>query len=260
MFISRLCSVLSLFTTLLVTPTLTMATDNTCATPKPKTIKLTYFDIEGAAEATRLALVLSGTEFEDERVKFPEWAALKPTTPYGQLPLLQVDDGPVRTQSGAMLRWVGATLSTTLYPPAMLLDIEEALGVVEDMEKSWHPCLYMGMRPANFGYADGFQTTDQGKALIQKMRSTWAKESLPTFLTHLQGLLQKNNGKWLASSGDNEPTIADCKAVVALRAFTRGNFDHVPTDCLETHPLIIDYIQRFCALEPVKGRYTTGVF
>ena len=31
----------------------------------PKNIKLTYFDIEGAAEPVRLALILSGTDFTD---------------------------------------------------------------------------------------------------------------------------------------------------------------------------------------------------
>jgi len=46
-------------------------------------IKLTYFDIEGVAEPIRLALVLSGIPFEDHRIKFDEWPAMKPTTPYG---------------------------------------------------------------------------------------------------------------------------------------------------------------------------------
>ena len=74
------------------------------ATPK---IKFTYFDIEGAGEQARLALVLSKTPFEDHRIQFSEWGELKPKTPDGQVPLLTVDDGPVRTQSRAIVRWVG---------------------------------------------------------------------------------------------------------------------------------------------------------
>jgi glutathione S-transferase len=230
-------------------------------TPK---IKLTYFDIEAAAEPIRLALVLAGVDFEDERVVFADWPAKKPTTPYGQLPLMTIegidDTQPVRirTQSGAMLRYVGAELSETLYPKSKLFDIEEAIGVFEDMDKSWGPSLYMGMRPANFGYPDGFQNTDDGKALIARMRTAWVQNTLPTHLTHLTALLERNDGQWLAST--EAPTIADCKAVVFLRALTRGHMDHVPVNCLETHPKIIDYLQRFCALEPVKGRYTNGVF
>ena len=37
-------------------------------------IKLTYFDIAGAAEKVRLALVVSGTEFEDNRIQREAWA------------------------------------------------------------------------------------------------------------------------------------------------------------------------------------------
>jgi glutathione S-transferase len=221
-------------------------------------IKLTYFDIEAAAEPIRLALVLSGTEFEDDRVQFADWPAMKPTTPYGQLPLLSVDGGPSRTQTGAMLRWVGSTLSTTLYPADKMFDIEEALGVYEDLDKAWMPSFYMGMRPANFGYADGFQETEEGKAVIAAMRTDFVKSKLPGHLTYLTGLLEKNDNKWLAST--DAPTIADCKAVVFLRSLTRGHIDHVPVDCLETHPKIVEYLKRFCALEQVKGRYNNGVF
>ena len=51
-----------------------------------------------------------------------------------------IDGAPARTQSGAMLRWVGWALSPTLYPSDRLLDIEEAMGIVEDMAKSYEPC------------------------------------------------------------------------------------------------------------------------
>jgi glutathione S-transferase len=221
-------------------------------------IKLTYFDIEGAAEPTRLALVLSGTAFEDERVKFPDWAALKPTTPYGQLPLMSIDNGPVRTQSGAMLRYVGSSFSQTLYPPDKIFDIEEAIGVVEDMSKSWQPSLSMGMRPEMSGYPVGFSNTEEGQKLVADLRQAWVRDKLPVHLTYLQDMIEKNGGKWLASA--EEPTIADCMAVPFLRGFTRGHIDHVPTNCLETHPAIVEYVKRFCALEPIRGRYDSGLF
>ena len=49
-------------------------------------IKLTYFDIEGAAEKVRLALVIAGVPFEDDRIEFSKWRGpngLKNTMPYG---------------------------------------------------------------------------------------------------------------------------------------------------------------------------------
>jgi glutathione S-transferase len=231
---------------------------NSIMSPIAPKIKLTYFDIEGAGEPIRLALVLAGADFEDVRLSFADWPALKPTTPYGQLPIMTVNDGPVRTQSGAMLRWVGATLSDSLYPANKMMDIEEAVGVFEDLDKAWMPSFYMAMKPANFGQKEGFDKTDEGKAVIEAMRTDFVKNKLPGHLTYLTNLLEKNDNKWLAST--DAPTIADCKAVVFLRSLTRGHIDFVPADCLETHPKIVEYLKRFCALEQVKGRYTSGVF
>jgi len=221
-------------------------------------IKLTYFDIEGAAEPVRLALVLAGKEFEDDRVKFPEWKELKPKTPYGQLPLMTIDDGPTRTQSGAMLRWVGATFSETLYPRDKIFEVEEALGVFDDLQRAWSPKFYMGMSPTNFGRPEGFGQTEEGKELIKKMRTEFVANDLPTYLGRIEGLLDKSGGKWLVA-GQEEPTIADCMVIPQLRAFTRGHMDHVEPKCLETHPKVMDYVKRFCDLPAVKGRYENGL-
>ena len=77
------------------------------------TLRLRYFNIEGPAEKSRLALRLGKIPFEDARVSFDDWRRgdLKATTPYGQLPVLEItDDGrTTRTmaQSDAILRYCG---------------------------------------------------------------------------------------------------------------------------------------------------------
>ena len=40
-------------------------------------MKLTYFNGRGRAEVSRLILAHAGVEYEDKRVEFSEWAALK---------------------------------------------------------------------------------------------------------------------------------------------------------------------------------------
>jgi len=50
----------------------------------------TYFNLAGKGDATRLALLHGGIPYTDNRVTFPDWAALKPSTPFGQLPIIQV--------------------------------------------------------------------------------------------------------------------------------------------------------------------------
>ncbi|GLD93185.1 hypothetical protein PINS_up001777 [Pythium insidiosum] len=89
-------------------------------------IKLTYFNGTGRAELTRLLLVASGIQFEDERLQGPEFAALKPQLPLGQLPVVTVD-GSVFPQSMAIARY--AARLGGLYPTDALqtLKVESAL-------------------------------------------------------------------------------------------------------------------------------------
>ena len=53
--------------------------------------KLTYFNGRGRAELIRLILAQAGIQYEDNRISKEEWGELKPTTPFGGLPILEVD-------------------------------------------------------------------------------------------------------------------------------------------------------------------------
>ena len=131
--------------------------------------KLVYFNIEGAAEKARLAFVLAGIEFTDERLSMPspDWPALKATLPNGQLPVLYIGD-KVMCQSGAMCRYAARKGDGSLYPVAneeLCLKIEELIGICEDDGRDFRTCIYMGMRPQVFGYPDGFEGTEEGTCL-----------------------------------------------------------------------------------------------
>jgi glutathione S-transferase len=56
-------------------------------------LKLTYFNIYGRSEPIRMMLTKAGAEWEDERLEFAEWPAIKPTKPHGCLPVITLDDG-----------------------------------------------------------------------------------------------------------------------------------------------------------------------
>ena len=68
--------------------------------------KLTYFNARGRAEGARLVFAQAGVEYEDKRVTMEEWAQLKPSTPTGQLPILEVD-GRSLYGSGPICRFLG---------------------------------------------------------------------------------------------------------------------------------------------------------
>ena len=69
----------------------------------PTNLAIKYFDIQGPAEPSRLALAIGGVPFDDIRVTFDEFKAMKSSLPSGQLPLLEAD-GEILTQSMASAR------------------------------------------------------------------------------------------------------------------------------------------------------------
>src|SRR6267142_1433554 len=96
-------------------------------------LKLTYFDFHGGrGEPARLALSIAGIPFEDDRVAGTDWPRRKPSTPFGSVPVLEVD-GAIVTQSNGINRYVGKLAD--LYPSdawhAALCD--EAMDAVEDI-------------------------------------------------------------------------------------------------------------------------------
>ena len=51
---------------------------------------LSYFGIPALGEPCRLLLELGDFDWEDKRISFSEWGDIKPTTKWGQVPLLEV--------------------------------------------------------------------------------------------------------------------------------------------------------------------------
>jgi len=87
------------------------------------TIKLTYFGGKGRAEPCRLAFHIGGVAFEDERINFEQFMALKPKLPFGTVPAVTVDNVQ-SAQSAAILRYAGKLGG--LYPadPVQALQVD----------------------------------------------------------------------------------------------------------------------------------------
>lgn len=71
--------------------------------------KLTYFDVYGRGELSRLIFAAAKVDFEDDRVTLEEWPKRKAEMPFNQLPVLYIDDKPPLAQSGAMERYLATT-------------------------------------------------------------------------------------------------------------------------------------------------------
>ena len=79
---------------------------------------LSYFELRGRAEASRLLLGDLGVEFIERRITSPEeWAALKLDVPFASLPRYQ-DDRVDLTQSHAILRYLARAHGLVALPPS----------------------------------------------------------------------------------------------------------------------------------------------
>ena len=217
------------------------------------TLKLTYFNIQGVAEKVRLTLALGGIPFEDVRVPFDAWPAMKPTTPYGALPLLSIDGAEPMAQSDAMLRYCGALATlkgVKLYAPEDMLVIEEALGLVSDLNRAYTPLISIAMNPVDHGYAADFKGTEEHKAVIKTVREAFVRDALPKFCGYFSARMATKS--FLCG---NHPTIADCMLVPLLNRLTSGQIDYIATNVLEPYPAVAAYVARFMALPAVAAWY-----
>jgi len=71
--------------------------------------KLTYFNSRGKAETIRMLFAEANVQYEDNRLDRANWPNLKPTMPFGQVPVLEVD-GKVLPQSKAIAKYVAKEL------------------------------------------------------------------------------------------------------------------------------------------------------
>ena len=68
--------------------------------------KLIYFPEEGKGELIRSIFAHAGVKYEDVRIPFKEWSTFKPTTPFGHVPILEIDSRVTLTGCGVISRYL----------------------------------------------------------------------------------------------------------------------------------------------------------
>jgi glutathione S-transferase len=187
--------------------------------------KLTYFVSEGRGEPIRLAFLLGGVDFEDNRINYPDWPAVKNSTPWGTLPILEID-GKVLGESNTILRFVGKrtnvlSLSLSLFivdiasvSPSCMNNLtvltadqlyptddweaakaDEIMDAVEDVATAIGPTLRM--------------PEAEKLAARQKLAET----TIPFYLERLEKQLRAAGGKYFAGG---KLSVADLKGIDSL--------------------------------------------
>lgn len=183
-------------------------------------LRLSYFDSPGRAEPVRIALALAGLPFEDRRLKFPEFAALKEqgALPLGAVPVLEVDGVPM-VQTASMLRFVARLGGTELYPT----DARAAF-VVDSAIDTLNDTLSHALTPSLF-------ERDLEKKLA--MRKALAEGPLKRALSYLEGLCALNEGPFLTGPS---LTVADLVIGTTVQQYRSGVLDGLGPEVLEPYP------------------------
>lgn len=180
-------------------------------------LKLTYFDIDASrGEECRLALHLAGVPFEDERLGRADWAARKPTTPFGSLPTLEVAGRGTLAQSNAILTFIGRGHGLLPADPWEAARHEAILCACEELRGAFVPALW--------------EKDPEHKRIL---RETFASTTLQAWAKNIDAQL----GEGPFFHGDTVG-VADIKVFIVARWFLSGVIDHVPTTVFDAFPRV----------------------
>jgi len=185
-------------------------------------LTLTYFDAPGRAESVRVALFIAGVPFEDRRLSFAEFAALKEqgAFPLGSVPILSVD-GLALTQTAAMLRYVARLGGGDLYPsdPLEALVVDSALDTFNDtLANALLPSLY-----------------ERNMERKLELRAVFAAGPLVRACSYVEGLVARTGGPFLTGA---TVTIADIVIALQLLQIRNGGLDGIDPEALAPYPLL----------------------
>lgn len=176
--------------------------------------ELTYFDFVGSrGEECRMALALAGVEFDDVRLARADWSSVKPTTPFGSVPVLKSPGKPELAQSNAILTYLGLThglLPTDTWEAARHLAILEAC---EEVRTALAP---------------------SGK-LTDPAEKRAAREALATGYLQTWGanIEKQIHGPYV---GGSAISVADIKLFQITESFVKGVLDHIPATVFQAFP------------------------
>ncbi|XP_018058577.1 PREDICTED: glutathione S-transferase-like isoform X1 [Atta colombica] len=143
--------------------------------------KLIYFPITALAEPIRFLFSYAGIEFEDERFDRNDWPKLKPTMPFGKVPVLEVD-GKKIDQSTAISRYLAKQCGLAGKNDWESLEIDSTVDTIHDVRASI----------ASFHY----ESNETAKN--EKLKAT--KETVPYYLERLDAQVKKNGGYFVGGS------------------------------------------------------------
>ncbi|CAD7702315.1 unnamed protein product [Ostreobium quekettii] len=190
--------------------------------PMAPSLRLTYFDFMGRAEPIRLALSIGGVPFQDERLTLNDFAALKPSLPFAQLPVIDVG-GESLAQAPAILRYAGKLSGLLPRDPIAAMRADEIIFAVQDAIADFGP-----------------STAEREAARRLEMRRALAAETLPGRLEMIERRIRGRGTEYCAGE---EMTVADLSVYCFFRVMRGGDgaLEGIPTG-------LVDAYEEICAV------------
>lgn len=181
--------------------------------------KFTYFNAKALGESIRMLFHYGGVDFVDDRVEFPDWPKLKPcmysdmilaniiwridlmfdfhdsATPFGQLPVLEVDGKKV-VQSSAIARYLAKKFGVAGKDDWEAMQIDATVDTIHDIRTSkfelasFQFFFFISSNVFAEISAHYYETNAESKAEKLKV----AKEIVPFYVNKLDEQVKKNGG------------------------------------------------------------------
>lgn len=216
------------------------------ATPNNKMLTLKYFAISGRAEPIRLTLTLGQVKFHDMRIPGSEWEAKhKSLMPYGQLPVLVVDQKPI-AQTKAILRYVGKLVvwknGNCLYPkdPFLAAKVDEIIDAFDD--------LWLVLSPT-------MKIADQETKEEARRKLFAPGGAARALLDIFEKALNASVSGYIVPQA--HLTIADIMLFCTLNTFRSGFLEGLGPDLYKDHSKIMEHKHKIASIPLVKKYYET---
>ena len=178
--------------------------------------KLIYFDAPvSRGEECRLALHLAGIDFDDVRIVRDQWAAMKPTTPYGSLPVLEIPGQPPLAQTNAILVLVGR---------------RHGLHPTDDFEAARHEAMMCHVEDMRAHVSPALRISDEAEKI--KARTALAENYLPAWAAYAEKQIA-DKGPFF---GGKKLQVVDLKLHRAVHWIAGGIIDHIPATVFAGYP------------------------
>ncbi|KAM3725966.1 Glutathione S-transferase [Dirofilaria immitis] len=190
--------------------------------------KLIYFNGRGRAEVIRLLFAQANVRYEDIRITREEWSTLKPKTPYGHVPLLNVNDRTL-AESHAIEKYLARKFGLLGEDEWEAAKIDEIILNLEDLMRKLLPWIH--------------EKNDTNKVeLFEKLAES---DVIPFFERYEQFLKNSNSGYFVG----NKVSAADFSVFNMLQIFE----DQFTPEQMKKYPKLKEFFVKIGQMPKIKA-------